>query len=122
MGTYSDVALYVYPAQADEEVTNAYKAWMVINKARIVDLIIGAGLEVSKDFEVDIFAHSGLKWYGSHVDALMTVLGDELIDIPFLSWELISVSEEDHREYLFSNKSSYHLGTRITFTIDGEDA
>jgi hypothetical protein len=94
---------------------------MVINKARIVDLIIGAGLGISPDFEVDIFAHSGLKWYGKDVEALLEVLGDELIDIPFLSWELISVSEEDHREYSFSNQSSYLLGTRTTFTIDGTD-
>jgi hypothetical protein len=121
MGVYSDVAVYIYPAEANEEVEAAYKTWMLLNKAWIVDLITDTGLDISQNFEVDVYASGGLKWYGSIVDALMEVLNDELVDLPFLSWEVLSVSEEDYREYLFSNKSSYHLGTRTTFTIDGED-
>jgi hypothetical protein len=121
MGVYSDVALYIYPAQPDEEIEAAYKAWMVMNKSRITDLIIRAGLTISQKFEVDIFASGGVKWYGADVDALMEVLNDELIDIPFLSWEVAEVCEGGDMSVSHSNQSSYLQGTRTTFTIDGED-
>jgi hypothetical protein len=120
MGVYSDVAVYIYPAEANEEVEAAYKTWMLLNKTRIVDLIIEAGLDISQNFEADVYASGGLKWYGSHVDALMEVLCDELVDLPFLSWEVLSVDEEGYVDRRCSNRASYLLGTQTTFTIDGE--
>jgi hypothetical protein len=121
MGVYSEVGLYVYPAQSDEDTEAAYKAWMVMNKARITDLIIRAGLTISQKFEVDIFASGNVKWYGDDVGALMEVLKAELIDVPFLSWEIVSVSEDGYIDSSSSNQAEYHLGTRTTITIDGED-
>lgn len=125
MGVYSDVALYIYPAQSeegyDEVAEAAYKTWMVLNKQRIVDLITATGLEISPKFKVDILATGNLKWYGESVSALREVLCDELVDLPFLSWEIMSVDEGEYVEHRRSNQSAYLLGTRMTFTIAGED-
>jgi hypothetical protein len=121
MGVYSEVALCMYPAQSDEETETAYKTWMIMNRARITDLIIHAKLTISQKFEVDIFASGNVKWYGDGVDALVKVLNDELIDIPFLSWEVVSVSEDGYVDSSSSNQAEYRLGTRTTITFDGED-
>jgi hypothetical protein len=125
MGVYSDVALYIYPAQSeegyDEAAEAAYKTWMVLNKQRIVDLITATGLEISPKFKVDVLATGTLKWYGESVTALREVLNDELVDLPFLSWEIMSVDEGEYVEHRRSNQSAYLLGTRMTFTIAGED-
>jgi hypothetical protein len=88
MDTYSDVALCINPTSLDKEVTEAYETWMLLNRARIVALITATGLKIIPNAKVDILASDMLKWHGEHVDALMEVLNGELMDIPFLSWEM----------------------------------
>jgi hypothetical protein len=121
MGYYSDVAVYVYAPE--EEHNEAFAAWLAFNKESLFMRFQDVGLSrVEVRNQHGVLVLGCVKWYGTHVDEFMEYLHSlDKPEMPFLAWDMHVVGEEGETECLASENTTYALGTRTVYTINGED-